>query len=68
MAIGVDPSFGDAGIAKADTGVNGFHGTVMIRELTDGASPAWPASSAVHNVVENVAGPHIGSLVTAATR
>ena len=36
FAIGIDPSFGDAGIAKADTGVNGFHGTVMIRELTDG--------------------------------
>ena len=36
MAIDVDPSFGDAGIARIDTGVNGLHATVMVRQLTDG--------------------------------
>ena len=36
LAIDVDPSFGDAGIARIDTGVDGFHGTVLVRELADG--------------------------------
>ena len=36
LAIQIDPSFGDAGLGLADTGVDGFHGTVMVRELSDG--------------------------------
>src|SRR5688500_2429118 len=36
LAIQIDPSFGDAVLGLADTGVDGFHGTVMVRELSDG--------------------------------
>jgi uncharacterized delta-60 repeat protein len=50
LAIDVDPSFGDNGIATIDTGVSGYHGTVMVRELAGGKVLAVAGVGAAPNI------------------
>ena len=50
LAIDVDPSFGDNGIATIDTGVTGYHGTVMVRELAGGTILAVASVGTAPNI------------------